>query len=621
MPKFNRFWMYSKSCTVFFLAVLCLWGGDTVITIIHDQSLLPGRFGLGPLPCSEAIGDPISACSGNMYYKITDVVIDADFDQLLTFTRSYNSGGRAKTNPGSLGPRWLHNLAYRIIEDSLGWVTLIEGTGRHVFFKNFQGPTDLSYRLVYDDESGCYSVIIPDNQVLVFRPDGLLSEMRDRDYCRIRLTYDDGRLVRATDAAGRYLAFTYIDTDRIHTVSLADGTRFLTFDYDQSEGAPLKKVTYADGSWEAYEYGTRGSYKALMVRRCTSDGVCQYYDYDIMTRATANFGNDSVNLVTISYTTKVLGLQGRTLYCATERGEDTVFYESEFCAETGRRKLISKSSISNRIPDSQYDYDQSGRDMATRAAESTIDSLVYDSMGRETFRSTQVDRSGMRMNSTRAFQPSRFTLDAEVSTTWNGSDDTTVARYEYDDKGNVTAITGFAMNPYSGVTAEKVTMAYNDRGQIIRFDGPNIGDIDLITFTYYDHGDLKARCLSNGNVVEYGPRDALGNVTLMRDGDDSRLDFQYDKRGRLSTITYTDPQGQKESMSYEYNYASDPVKTTFPDGSVIEYTYDNHGWLVEVNDSDVGHTIYSYDSYGHVRDSLCLSPAGDTLIAPSLQTR
>lgn len=578
---------------------------------------------LGPVPCSLSVGDPISAITGNMYYEVTDVVISSDYDWPLTFTRSYNSAGKQDEIIGDLGPKWTHSFSARLIEDSLGWVTLIESTGRHVFFNDFKAPSDLAYRLEYDSLEKRYSVIMPDNKVLDFNAHGRLSAIRERDYARIELSYDGDKLVRATDASGRYLAFDYNDRGRIKTISLADGSTYLTFDYGGVDNI-VSKVTYADGTWESYEYGSVEKAADLMVTRCTSDGVCQYYRYDKWTRAVAHCGNDSVNLVTIFFSTEFRS--GKTYYCSTVKDEDTVFYTSEFVGNTGRRKLIKKESISSFMhrgekQDLTVKYDSAGRETSSREGERIIDSLAFDTLGREMYRYSRLDKSGQGEYSTSNYHPSRFNLESGVSNIPDDAGDTSLVRYEYDGFGNVMSVIEYYMNGISGTAAGKSKMEYNDRGQLVYFNGPEPGEIDAVWLNYYANGDLRYCSTNQGMRIEYGPRDMLGNPTWVEHPDGSRYDYRYDERGRPISISACIPNYDCQVMSCEYNFAGDVTHAKLPNGAVIDYVYDNHGWLVEANNSREGKARFTYDSYGNTTDVLLLSPSGDTLDASEFEAR
>lgn len=573
----------------------------------------------GPIGSDVSVGDPISATSGNMYYEITDVAIGSDFEKQLEFTRSYNSAGSYDSYPSGLGPNWTHSYSGFIKETSYGSVTLIESTGRHVPFVDFRGPSDLNYRLEYDAENKSYSIIKADNTLLRFNSNGQLEEVFDRYYLRNKLEYKGDKLVKVSDPSDRSLMFSYNSKGRIESIALSDKTTYCTFSYSGAPDYSLTKVTYADSSWESYKYESVGQTTVLMTERCNADGVCQFYTYDQLTRATSNYGNDSVNLVELLYWSSTKGKSDR-IFGTTVRGEDTTVYESQFVGNTGRRKLLRKTRIGNPKKGLEQTYDKSGNKTSSKYTEGCIDSLFFDSLSRETHSWTGTDDKGFDTYTMRSFIPSRFNLENIVRTTALKTKNTTVTEFEYDRRGNVIGIIESDLHDLSRKTERTTRLKYNARGQLQNLRDPSASGEYEIRIGYHGNGDIKSVKESNSKTTEYGKRDNLGNPTWVKYPNGSESYFEFDKRGRLVTMREVGPAGNYEITHCEYNYSGKVIRLTLPDSSFVAYNYDNHGWLIEVNSSVYGTTIYEYDKYGHIIDKLIVSPQGDTLTSTASES-
>jgi len=608
-------------------SVICLLLGIVSTTLLFSSGYAersaptmvePEETAFGPQTCKRTVGDPIDAVTGNMYYEVTDVTIESDFNTQLEFKRSYNAGGGLSGPQSSLGPKWTHTFSAVLRIDSLGWVTLIESTGRHVPFRGFRSPSDLSYRLEYDQQTGQYSITNSDNTVLKFGTDGRLIAICERDYPRVQLTYEDGRLAKASDMSGRYLRFTYNYVGRIQEITLSDGSSYAMFDYDEDNFTPLIKVTYADGTWEQYEYDDAGGYPVLMTSRCNSDGVCWFYEYDRWTRVTANYGNDSVQLMTLIFWKKQEP-DGPLTYCTTVHDEDITEFEAVKYPSTGRRKLIRRECLTSPGKSLRLIYDEGGNKIRSEYEDGPIDSLAYDSLGRTI--AWWSSRAGEILTQVArgTFLPSRFNLDDFIALARFDPGGGLLIDFEYDSQGNVTNVVERSLM-LVGAGFDRISeYEYNALGQVVSADGPDLGDTDAMWLEYYDNGDMKSCTDARGTVVEFGKRDALGNPTWMRSSDGSEILFEHDCRGRQVCVQFTDSNGNTETTRFEYNFASDVIQCSLPDGNQVEYIYDNHGWLVAVDHSEFGREAYTYDTYGNRLSEIAISPDGDTLRNIQLQ--
>ncbi|MBH8608581.1 RHS repeat domain-containing protein, partial [Thermoactinomyces sp. CICC 10521] len=74
--------------------------------------------------------------------------------------------------------------------------------------------------------------------------------------------------------------------------------------------------------------------------------------------------------------------------------------------------------------------------------------------------------------------------------------------------------------------------------------------------------------------------------------------YAYDNKGRITSVTETDGTNPPQMTSYEYDALDQLTKETRPDGTVIEYTYDEVGNRLTQKVTQGGNsttTTYTYD--------------------------
>ncbi len=192
--------------------------------------------------------------------------------------------------------------------------------------------------------------------------------------------------------------------------------------------------------------------------------------------------------------------------------------------------------------------------------------------------------------------------------------------YTYDVLGNMlTATKG------SGGSATTITITYDHLGRKTSLDDPDMGDWD---YTYFPDGNLMTQTDARGCTATLAYDDirrltgkaysgtpdecddtpdasytyddtsggnyGAGHRTGMSDGSGSTA-WVYDSRGRLieenRTIT-----GQGAFVTqWTYNNADLPVTMEYPDGETLEYTYDDHGALIALQNDEGSPFIYVDD--------------------------
>ena len=186
--------------------------------------------------------------------------------------------------------------------------------------------------------------------------------------------------------------------------------------------------------------------------------------------------------------------------------------------------------------------------------------------------------------------------------------------YTYDSSNNPLTIT----DPLGNT----VTYTYNALNSPLTITDPN-GHTQ--TFTYDTNGNLLtvADAIGNttkkvysgglqisttdplGHTTNYG-YDGFGNVSSQSDPAGTVTNYSYDANGnRLSqSVTRTTPSGpQTLNTQYVFDAGNNLVKTTLPDGSTVQKSYEPTGKVSSTTDELGRSTSYEYDDQGHLTTS------------------
>ncbi|WP_079147676.1 RHS repeat-associated core domain-containing protein [Streptomyces thermolilacinus] len=186
-------------------------------------------------------------------------------------------------------------------------------------------------------------------------------------------------------------------------------------------------------------------------------------------------------------------------------------------------------------------------------------------------------------------------LDRLVRETGTGAEATTIDRvFTYDLAGRMTA---------AGThdAAQRNTYAYNDRGQLLRADGP----AGSSRYTYGDDGNMTARTDGAGTTA-YG-YDVAGRLSLTDDPvTGARTVMSYDAAGRVTAEEYRRPTADGSGWSAEGTRA---------------YTYDALGRLAEDRTvSSAGTTPLARLAYGYDADGRLVRKETEGTAGPGVQT-
>lgn len=168
-----------------------------------------------------------------------------------------------------------------------------------------------------------------------------------------------------------------------------------------------------------------------------------------------------------------------------------------------------------------------------------------------------------------------------------------------------TASSTFTIGSTTAGTTTTQT-SYNAQGLVASVDGPRTDVEDVTTYTYYtdtttDHhpGDRHTVTDALGYVTTFLRYDADGRPLAIVDANGIETDMAYDARGRLLTRTVAAGTAEGATTNFEYDGVGNIIKTTLPNGSYLQNTYDAAERLIAVEDNLGNRIEYTLDSMGN----------------------
>ncbi|MEO3715601.1 RHS repeat domain-containing protein [Roseateles flavus] len=168
-----------------------------------------------------------------------------------------------------------------------------------------------------------------------------------------------------------------------------------------------------------------------------------------------------------------------------------------------------------------------------------------------------------------------------------------------DDRGAL----GLAAVPVGAPRISSFT--YNQFGQMLTsVDSRGFST----TFEYYDSssadymiGDLKSRTNPAGHVTQYVRYDRNGRLLKAIDPNGAVSEMTYTPRGWLNSMAVTSAVGGHTPLtsSYSYDGVGNVIQSTFPDGSGLNYEYDEAHRLTGISDTVGNRVIYELDAAGN----------------------
>jgi YD repeat-containing protein len=627
-------------------------------------------------PCETCGGNPIAVPSGDKLLAEEDYVSPASsrlvWRRIYRSSGKIHPRG-SQSDPyedgDGLGRQWSHNFERALTQgaDANIPLALRRGDGIIEYFHRGTGPYPLALtpwarssksRLVATSDAS-YNYYSADNAIevydqgklvalqeasgrsytLAYNADGRLAEVRDDFGRKLLLGYDasSGRLNALTDPAGEVTRYEY-------TPPLAAGGK---------EGSYLSKVTYADQTSRQYVMQpaqvTGGPSLPHLIYGIHNESGKRYstYTYSAQGYALSTELAGGVNKWTsdLISLTDPLGATRRNSYTIVEgmkmlsavsqpAGSGSGFANASYSYDananvavmydfTGKRTCyaydLTRNLETTRIegltsPDACSTYFAAGASLPAGARKISTE-------WHPDWR-IPVREAGARRVVTSVYhgQPDPFAGGAVASCApadallVDGKPIAVLCKRVEQATTDANGTSGFGASPQQAVAVRVWQWTYNRWGQVLAEDGPRTDVADVTSYTYYDDttadhsmGDVQTITNALGQATQFTRYDAHGQLLERIDAKGVVTSHTYDLRLRRTSTTVGG-----RTTSYSYEPTGDLKGVTQPDGTWIEYTYDDARRIIAVSDNRGNRIAYALDAAGNrVREDVV--DAGGTL--------
>ncbi|MHB8840755.1 MAG: DUF6531 domain-containing protein [Candidatus Aquicultor sp.] len=571
---------------------------------------LPGdplfNFSYGNYLFSGFFGEPVNSCTGNYTATYQDLSIPGK-GFAINLERSYNS--QDTTHTGHLGYGWTHAYEQALCFCGDGSIVVLLADGRRQTFTlntdgTYTSPTGTFEKLVKNLD-GTYSYIHKDQSRLNFDTFGNLTRLVDRYENTTTLAYNTDYLLTSVSApGGSSLTFTY-ENDRIIKAQDSAG-RFVEYGYDVNGN--LTSVKDLNGKITTYTYDTNHQLLTVNEPKQSANPFLtnHYVNGKIDYQYDASMSRTSFSYDTTASRTDLIDNNGSNL----THYYDSLFRLTKQVNEVGGTKIFNYNS--QGLPESVTDenshtvrffYDANGNTTGTIDGAGHETKAGYDLATNNILWSE--DANGAR--TTYAYDPTgkfltsianpvqsmQFTYydDGLIHELISANATTT---YEYNAVGNLTKVTDSLNQPtsFGYDNAGRMTSATDANDHKVRFTYDNMGNMlaikdtlslvypserHQVDFTYDDNGNQASFTDANGNTSQF-MYDDMDNLTGVVDALDNTTTYTYNPNYMLSTTT--DAKGNTTTYDYWPNNLLKSTKDAL--NNLAQYFYDGVGNLTKV---------------------------------------
>ena len=543
--------------------------------------------------CEETAGEPINLTNGNVYINQQDYSLPG-LGGGITLQRTWNSLWASTTHPGvpqagMFGHSWSSTYEERLVIVDSQTVDYWRADGSKQRFRfdiSFIGmnfyvtstPRDNRLSLTFDIAANKWNLLFSGSLLFStkwkhFDASGRLISVEDRNGNILTLTYDQNRLIQATDAASRQLSFTYGDSlnpNQVTAVQDALGT-VATYEYDSS--GRLITVSYPDNSFNRFHYDEAS---LILSVTDTEDKILEAHTYDAYRRGLTSERAGGVERISVAYTGSGTAHLVDSAGNASDYGSSAINAQNVINAVAG-----TGCATCGGRGNQTFVYDTQGNRLSSTDALNNATSFTYGAYDRDV-RSRSITVNGVPITWSFRYYDGLVLVDTDPL----GN----VTTYTSDSNDNMLTMTTPA--PGGRTPASTTSFSYDTKGQLLTITDPLN---HVTTFTYSAAGLVETVTDAQNKVTHY-EYDVRGNRTAIVDAMMLRTEFHYDLRNRLTSVTsLTTP---PVTTSYTYDSRGRRTSVTDANGKTTTYTYDDADRLIAVTDAQTpaGITHYEYDS-------------------------
>ncbi|MEJ7804566.1 MAG: RHS repeat-associated core domain-containing protein [Telluria sp.] len=547
-------------------------------------------------PCPR--GNPVIISTGNKVEEETD--FEASGEMPLHLARTYNHYWHGV---GLFGKHWVSNFDYKLTFGTtevgscyprpgggacgIGSNTVIYAwrpDGRTIKF------TKATDGVFYEDRPSPIARIVNDgngfvlynesNGIEVYSSAGYVSELRSATGVNWSYAYDGTYPTRVTHTSGRYVEFTWT-SGQLTSVRDPAGS-YYGFAYDANLfGSGLHRLAGTSkpgvpATSVAYHYEV--SYRpGALTGKSVNGSRYSTFSYDDNGYATSTEHN-GLNKFVFSYS---VGTGGRLTVDETNPlGKRTTytFQGGQLRTVTGHPSTYCPASM---YAETTYDANGYPRLKSDFNGNSTL--FTYNAKG-QLLEKTDGYGSPIARTTQYAWDAVKNRIVRETVMGLRQTD------YAYEPNGRISSVTITNLSS-NGIPGQARTTAYgytsHPNGMVSAFveDGPLPGNSDAITATYDSLGNMIGVQNSLGHITALSGHNGLGLPGRVTGINGAIVDYTYDARGKVLTITsYTG--GAAYTTTNIYDNRDRLIKVTAPDGVAQSYVYDSNDRLIKVTYPD-----------------------------------
>jgi RHS repeat-associated protein len=539
------------------------------------------------------VGNPIVPSTGNKIERELDFSTDGEHS--LRLARTYN---HYWSGAGLFGKHWISNFDYMLTFGStaldgcfprpgggvcgIGSNTVIYAwrpDGRTIKFDKaadgvfYENKPDPIARIV--DNGTSLTLYGEDNSIETYGSSGRIHELRNAHGIGWTYSYSGTYPTRVTHTSGRYVDFVW-NNGQLTSVRDPAGN-------------------YYGYSYHANQFGS-GLHRLAATSRPGSPATSIAYHYELSTRPQALTGKsiNGARYSTFTYdsygyatSTEHNGYQKYSLaYTQGSNGLLTVAEtnplgkKTTYTFEYGKLRTVT-GHASTYCPSSYAEttYDGNGYPQLKSDFNGNSTTFQYNAKGQLLEKiegyGTAVARKTTYAWDTAANRITSITVGGAAA----GSELVRIS-YAYTADKRIASITRTNLSGTGLVnSSQTTTIAYTKHGNgmlaSVTADGPVYGSDDRIITRYASNGDLLSEENALGHKVAYSGHNGLGQPGRVTNVNGGITDYFYDARGRVTQVrTYLN--GGIQDTAYAYDGDGRLVRTTMPDGVVVEHDYVHH---------------------------------------------